>query len=700
MRAISLVFLLSLGACSGCGDDTETPDAGEDAGLPDMGFDAGLEDAGLEDAGVEDAGLEDAGIVRKDGSTLLTAGSDERATCRDRDPLRRPFFGDLHVHTRFSFDAAAYDVRSGPADAYRFARGERIGLPPYDGEGEATRSVQLERPLDFAAVTDHAVLLAPTTICTDPESPGYDSGTCQQYRSGDPERADFGLNFLNALIPVRREPRLCRDDPALCDQVLCDVWEETIQAAEDFYDRTEDCGFTTFVGYEWTGTRGTGQSIHRNVIFRNATVPAAPFSYLTHGSPEALWDALESVCLEDEDCDVLAIPHNSNQAVGEMFNPMTEAGEPYDAAFSARRQALEPLVEIYQHKGSSECVTGIADPLASEDELCGFELFYEDLCEDPDNPTEGCTNLCDPGAISFIGGCIPPSDYVRGALRRGLAERLRTGANPFELGFIASTDTHNGTPGEVREAGWQGHVGNTDDEARELVDPPGGITLSQRTSSPGGLAVVWAEENSREALFEAMRRRETYATSGPRFVVRFFGGFGLPEEACTDLDVAALDAAGVPMGGTLGDAPAGEAPSFVVSALQDALGAPLQRLQIVKGWADPATGETFERVFDVAGDAENGATVDLATCTPMGEGAASLCDRWVDPDFDPAEPAFYYARVVENPTCRWTQRLCLSEAFECEGADPADPLVPVCCTGATPPTVQERAWTSPIFYVP
>ena len=655
-------------------------------------------DAGGADDEPADAAIPDARIEPKDGAGLLPPRPDDRAACRDRDPARRPFFGDLHVHTRYSFDAAAYDVRTGPADAYRFARGEAIDLPPYDDAGNAARSVQLARPLDFAAVTDHAVLLGPTTICTDPSSPGYESGTCQQYRAADPEGANFGVDFTLALT-VRETPRVCVTNPAACNQGLCDSWEDTVNAAEELYARSEDCSFTTFIGYEWTGARGLGQSIHRNVIFRNTTVPEAPFSFLTHGTPEELWDALEAVCLADEECDVLAIPHNSNQAVGEMFNPLTESGEAYDAAFSARRQALEPLVEVYQHKGSSECVTGIADPLASEDELCDFEIFYENLCEDPENPTEGCTNICDPDAISFIDGCIPPSDYVRGALRRGLAERVRTGANPFELGFIGSSDTHNSIPGAVEEAGWQGHVGTTDDTGEERVDPPGGITLSQRTASPGGLAVVWAEENTRDALFEAMRRRETYATSGPRHVVRFFGGFGLPEDACAAFDVPAFDRDGVPMGGTLDGGPAGAAPTFVASALQDALGAPLQRIQIVKGWVD-ATGETFERVIEVAGDPANGASVDLATCTPEGDGAATLCGTWTDPDFDPALPAFYYARVVENPTCRWTQRLCLSEGVDCATFDPDAQLFDVCCEDTTPRTVLERSWTSPIFYVP
>jgi len=684
VRFICLVCALSVA----CGGDDDAP--------VDGGSDAGVEvDAGALDAGVDAGGPPDA------GPPLITRPLEE-AACADRDPLRRPLFGDLHVHTRYSFDAAAYDVRTGPRDALRFARGEAIGLPPYDAEGNPTRMAQLDRPLDFAAVTDHAELMAATSICTDPDAEGYDSSTCRSYRDGDAAIADFGDFFTSIGLAMPRAVRLCRSDAALCNAELANVWEETISAANELDDVSADCEFTALIGYEWTGSAGGGgRNIHRNVIFRGDTVLARPVSYVDVPTPEGLWDALESLCLDDAECDVLAIPHNSNISLGEMFNPVTEDGEPYDAAFAERRAGLEPLMEIYQHKGASECVSGVDDPLASEDELCGFEEFFENLCTGPDDPRDDCTPVCDEmSGSSFLGGCVAPSDLLRGALRQGLAEYARVGANPFQLGVIASTDTHGSLAGGVDEEGWQGHTGNTDDEPEEQLDPPGGVTVSVRTSSPGGLAGVWAEENSRAAIFDALRRRETFGTSGPRITVRFFGAPSFAEDICdqvTQVETGYED--GVPMGGVLPEDT--EAPVFFVSAMADVQSAPLQRVQIIKGWVD-AEGETHEEVFDVAGDPDNGASVDPNTCERddgTGESATSLCGRWVDPTFDPEQPAFYYARVVENPSCRWSQRVCIAEAVDCDTVPDESPLA-ACCDGSLPQTIQERAWTSPIWHLP
>ncbi|MEM9067914.1 MAG: DUF3604 domain-containing protein [Myxococcota bacterium] len=674
-------WLLLVGCLLACGDDSDRPDAG---------------DAG-EDTGVD---ARDAAVDA--GPTVIVRPS-ERTPCADNNPLRNPYFGDLHVHTRFSFDAASYDVRTGPADAYRFARGEAIDLPPYDAEGQPTRSLQLARPLDFAAVTDHAELMAATSICTNPDSPGFDSVTCRSYRDGDAAIADFGDFFLSIGLAMPTVVRLCRMDPALCANELTNVWEETLDAAEEFYDRSERCEFTTFAGYEWTGAAdGGGRNIHRNVIFRTATALRRPVSYVDAFTPDQLWDALESNCLESgTDCDLIAIPHNGNISVGQMFVPITEDERPYDEAFAQRRAELEPLVEIYQHKGASECVSNVGDPLASEDELCDFEQVFENLCTGPDDPREDCVPLCDGTGSSFVGGgCVAPSDFARGALRNGLAEYAQGNGNPFQFGFIASTDTHMTISGGVEEDNWPGHVGNTDDEADERLEAPGGITVSVRTSSPGGLAVVWAPENSRQALFDAMRARETYGTSGTRIITRFFGGWDFAEDLCEQTDQVAVGYAdGVPMGSVL-PAREGDAPTFLLSAARDPMSAALQRIQIIKGWVDAATGETLERVFDVGGNPDNGATVDLGTCeTSVAEETPMLCARWVDPDFDPATPAFYYARVVENPTCRWSRRLCNAEGVDCDTLEEDSPLRS-CCDGSIPDTIQERAWSSPIWYLP
>ena len=660
------------------------------------------DDDSSDDGGSTDAAAEDAGM---DTGPMVVVRTVERAPCADRNPLRNPYFGDLHVHTRYSFDAAAYQVRTGPADAYRFARGEAIGLPPYDIDGIPTRNVQLDRPLDFAAVTDHAELLAATSICTDPASAGYESSTCRSFREGDPFGANFG-DFISAIgFATPRRTRLCRANPELCAAELTDVWQETIDAAETFDDRSSACAFSTFIAYEWTGSRGGGQNLHRNVFFRTSTALSHPISFVDAHDPEVLWAGLEAGCLASgTDCDLLAIPHNSNIASGEMFIPVTEDGAPYDAAFAERRAALEPLMEIYQHKGASECVSGIDDPLASEDELCDFESVYETFCDESN--VEGCTERCEvSGGGGFASRCVAATDMARGALKTGLQQWLAVGANPFQLGFIASTDTHNSTAGAVWEEDWKGHAGITDATPEAALEPPGGIAVTLRTSSPGGLAVVWAEENSRPALFDAMRRRETYGTSGTRIVARSFGGWNLDPRLCDAPDaIEAADRDGVPMGSTLPPRPDDAAPTMLVSALRDAMSAPLQRIQIIKGWVDPVSGDTTERVYDIAGDPGNGAAVDVTTCEPTAgsddAGFGSLCGTWVDPDFDPAQPAFYYARILENPTCRWSRRWCNDLSLDCANADPASNVALACCTDALPPTVQERAWTSPIWYLP
>jgi hypothetical protein len=681
---ISLRFVLITALASGafgCGDD----DGALDSAIADSGVDA---DTGAGDTGPVDSG------------PLVVTLPDEREACADRDPLKRPLFGDLHVHTSLSFDAVTFDVRIRPADVYRFARGGALDLPPYDSAGVATRSVTLDRPLDFAAVTDHSEFLAETPLCWTPGTEAYDSRTCSDYREGMHELGDFGpITSVFLTVPPRRAP-LCRTDPALCAAALGVRWGEIMDAAEDAYDRTSACEFTSFVGYEWTAAPA-GSNMHRNVIFRSRTVPTVPTSYVEAPHAETLWDALDRTCMDASDaCDALIIPHNSNLAASLMFVPEDLAGEPYDAALAARRAAMEPIVELYQHKGSSECFIRPDDPLGSEDELCDFEQVHRDICTGAATDDEDCAPLCsEGGGLGFLGGCVDPGDFVRGALRNGLAEQARVGENPFQLGFIGSTDAHSGAAGSTDEASWQGHQGDSDDDPEEALGTEGNILVRGFTTSPGGLAVVWAEENSREAIFDSLRARESYATSGTRIVLRFFGGFGYDDALCTNPALVTEGyAGGVPMGGELGRDPADAAPKFVLSALRDPMGTPLQRLQIVKGWIDSA-GATHEEVYEVGGDAENGATVDIATCTPSGPGADSLCTVWADPDFDPTEAAFYYARVIENPTCRWSQHLCNDLSVDCTSAAEGDPYW-ACCDPVRAKTVQERAWSSPIWYTP
>ncbi len=601
---------------------------------------------------------------------------EHREPCASVAPLGNPYFGELHVHTAYSPDAMASDVRTGPREAYRFARGEPLDLPPYDAQGRATRTIQLRRPLDFAAVTDHAEMLGEVQICLTPGLEGYDSAACTGLRAivGTDTPAvlgfvDFITPYLRASAPARHA--FCGPDGQRCLGQASPIWRAIQDAAEEFYDRSSACRFTTFVAYEWTFNTSQTENLHRNVIFRTASVPALPVSYMEEQTAAGLWAALERDCLERGDgCDVLAIPHNSNLSNGLMFESPATAEE------AAARAAFEPLVEITQHKGDSECRPGVG----TTDELCGFEKMSR--------------NTLTPAVAEVF----PPLSFVRNALREGLAIERRLGANPFEFGLIGSTDTHASASGATEEADYQGHLFEPNAERMLSRDSPAGIE-----ANPGGLAVVWAQENSREALFDAMRRREVYATSGTRPIVRFFAG-DLPSDLCARPDFVEQGyGRGVPMGGRLG--PVGEgaaAPRFAVLALADpgVAGAPgtrLQRVQIVKGWID-AQGETHEQIFEVAGDPGNGATVDLATCEPLGAGFDSLCAVWRDPEFDRDQAAFYYPRVVENPSCRWSTWMCNRLGVVC--ADPASlpEQYEECCNPAVPRTIQERAWASPIWY--
>ena len=604
--------------------------------------------------------------------------SEERRDCAGRDPLRRPFFGDTHVHTGYSQDASTQGTRAKPKDAYAFARGEPLGIQPFDEQGRALRTVQLDRPLDFAVVTDHAEQIGEVHICQTPGAPGHGSWVCRLYR-GFPRVAFFLMNYRYSTGGERWG--FCGDDDEHCLGAARTVWQDTQEAAEGAYDRSAGCAFTSFVGYEWTSSADRGKNLHRNVIFRNERVPDLPPSVMETGNTASdLWDALERECVRGlPGCEVLAIPHNSNLDGGLMFQSAAVLGAPIGEAEAARRARWEPLIEVMQHKGDSECLLG-GD---TTDEACGFEkLPYESF------------------GGRFLGASPPSgSQFIRHALKEGLRIERSLGANPFRYGFVASTDTHLGAPGLVAEKGHPGHGGAGDPAGAEL---PSGLP-DNIEFGPGGLAVVWAEENSRDALFEGLLRRETYGTSGPRMVVRMFGGWAYDAALCGRKDfVTAGYAGGVPMGGELSPpTEEGSAPRFAVWALQDpgtetAPGAPLQRIQVVKGWLD-AAGSVHEEVFDVAGG-PNDASVDLATCRPQGAGARDLCEVWQDPGFDPAEPSFYYARVLLNPTCRWSQHLCLEAGVDC--ADPATIREGFedCCSDTHRPVIQERAWTSPIWY--
>jgi len=621
------------------------------------------------------------------------ARSETRQDCGSFAVTRSPYFGDLHVHTTHSMDAVLYNTLNTPRDAYRFAHGEPVGLAPYDTAGNPDRTIQLGRPLDFAAVTDHAEGFGAQSVCLLPGLPGYDSALCEVMRrasaSGDPDLVTqaffaFWANLVAANVPAP-PAAVCGPAPAYADCAARKsvFWLEAQEVAEEFYDRSAACRFTSFVGYEWTGSP-LGSNLHRNIIFRNAVVPALPVSYVEQRKPQGLWAALTAQCQDTgSGCDWLGIPHNSNLSglQGLMFLPENADRTPLTRANAATRAAMEPLVEIFQHKGSSECRPGVG----STDEECGFELLHQYGNRGPRDPNQAFAR----------------SSYVRNVLKEGLVQEQRLGANPFRLGFIADTDTHNASPGYTREDAFFGHSGVNDNS------PANGqlrLEASRGDYNPGGLAVVWAEENSRDALFAALRRRETYGTSGPRHVVRFFAGT-YPKSLCNDPQFATVGyQQGAPMGAEIGPIAGAASPVFAVLAMKDAgdpgrPGMPLQRIQIVKGWLDDS-GTAQEKVFDVAGDLHNGAGVDPSTCTPFGAGFDSLCTTWEDPEFKREQRAFYYARVLENPTCRWSTYVCNANAIDCSAPSAELADFAACCDASVPKTIQERSWSSPIWYRP
>ncbi|MHC4836569.1 MAG: DUF3604 domain-containing protein [Planctomycetota bacterium] len=653
-----------------------------------FGCDDGAADRGASpDADATDSGRSDGGVGDSDAGASegrVDAGLGAEGRCREFTPTRRPLFGDLHVHTTLSLDANVQGTRLRPADAYRFALGDRVGIQPHDADGQPQRSWQIDRPLDFAAVTDHAEFLGTVESCLTPGSAAYDHPQCVGYRD-NPDGAFFTINALTARPQSQAAwPALCGEAGEACEVLHRAAWRETVEAAEAANDESDACGFSAFVGFEWSGGPATA-NLHRNVIFANGDVPPRPVSYFDAPYPVQLWAALRAECLEGSatggDCDVLAIPHNSNLGTGEMFGGDTASPDGWTTAAAEEAAAMEPLFEVMQHKGASECRLD-----ALGDDECGFELLpYNSLTSanlDIDNEPEA-------------------RDFVRWALTEGLRLAETWGVDPFRYGLIGSTDTHTATPGAVMEWDFKGH-GGAGQNNREQV--PQGLPDHQ-ANNPGGLAVVWAEENSREAIFAALRRRETYATSGPRIVLRVFGTWDAAgaEGLCGAVDpVGWADANGTPMGGALRRGDAGDGPpTFYVSALQDPgtevdPGAPLARLEMVKGWLED--GEPRTRVYSIA-ESGGAATVDPATCRRTGDGAASLCAVWSDPE-PPAGRAWYYVRALEVPSCRWTTRRCVAAGVDCAAPETVTEGYEGCCDARFAAVQRERAWSSPIWVDP
>lgn len=584
---------------------------------------------------------------------------------------RNAYFGDLHVHTGLSFDAYIFNVRATPQDAYAFAKGATIG----HASGYNIR--RSGGPLDFTAVTDHSEYMGAMREANDPKSPLSKEPIVQGLFSPDPKAIGGAFAKIVAASHAGTMPASFS-----APDVAGRAWTEVQKAAADNYVPGQ---FTTFVAYEYTSAPG-GRNLHRNVIFRTAKAPQLPYTAQVSDNPENLWKTMDA--WRAKGIDVLAIPHNSNGSDGLMFEPTKRDGTPMDRAYSELRMRNEPLAEITQIKGTSE----VHPSLSPNDEWANFEIMER-----------------------YIGSNHPVThfkgSYVREALKDGILMRDKVGFNPFKFGFIGSSDTHNAAPGSVEERNFFSKVGRSDGLPEQRGStPPGGAKTwpadtpdSAHAANPyqswgaSGLAGVWAEENSREAIFAALRRKETFATSGPRIRVRFFASYEYPDNLASRGDlVHTAYAKGVPMGSDLAPSK-GKAPKFLVWGVRDPNSGYLQRAQIVKGWVE--NGVAKERVFDVACSdklplntstwrcPDNHAGVDMATCEPDAyKGDVELRTLWTDPTFKPNQRAFYYVRVLENPSCRWSTWDAL------RNGTPPNPTLAK--------TLMERAWSSPIWYEP
>ena len=539
------------------------------------------------------------------------------------------YWGDLHVHTAYSLDAYAFGTLKTPAQAYAFARGEAMTLQ--DGS-----TAQLDRPLDFAAVTDHAEWFDLLHICTDPQN--FDDPYCERLRK-DSSMENGSSLFVDYVIPTitQEAPQatpICIADPAKCVNAKKSQWQRVQDQANAAND---PCNFTAQIGYEWSYTKSFSHS-HRNIIFANDKVTQDAIDYIRHPTLSDLWTQLEQQCRAEDGCEALAIPHNTNMGDGMTFDVEAD-----DERTLQLRSKYERLVEIHQEKGNSECLS----PLKTDESAdCNFENYI--------------TNHSRPKAkLEFTDEQWTKmrGTYVRSLLMRGLASYQNSGKaqlNPLQMGIIGSTDNHAGTPGYVNEAAWQGAVFGLGDLDR---------TMARSAFNPGGLVAVWAEENTRESIFAALKRREVYATSGPRISVRLSANTQGENLSCaTEKNSLAT----VSMGGDFNKALG--APTFKIHAQADQT--PLQEMELIKG--QYKNGKYEESVM---------------TIWQRSSAGSDICQIWQDQNFEPEAPAFWYARIKETPTPRWSANLC-QKAGRCEEFAGADVMI------------QERAWTSPIWYLP
>jgi len=616
--------------------------------------------------------MDSAELAKEPVASSADADADTDASAESAipsNPFRNAYFGDTHIHTILSFDAYLMGTRRTPDDAYEFAKGAAI-------EHASGFMMQMKKPLDFLAVSDHAFYLGMMREVAEGRGDYEDHALTPAIR-GATSAQGSGAAFQAVLGHLRAR----YNDPNLPDDldnrtVARSAWQEIIESAE----RHNDPGnFTTFIGYEYTTSGPATENLHRNVIYRGREVPVQPFSRLDSTNPEDLWAWMDNN--RADGMESLAIPHNSNGSDGWMFPKTNWAGDPIDAAYAETRMRNEPIVENTQVKGTSD-----THPLLSpNDEWADFELM--ELKVATTQPSKA------------------PGGYVREAYLNGLVMEATGGFNPYKFGVIGASDTHNAA-GSFEEDNYWSKTGLTDIEPfmRGSVplpnSPPDAPEYANGASQywgASGLAGVWAESNTRDAIYDAFRRKETFSTSGPHIKVRFFAGYDYDADlvAASDILAQAYEK-GVPMGADL-MSDGGRSPKFLVWAARDTDSVPLQRLQIIKGWLE--NGEPREAVIDIACSdgglvdpatqrcPDNGASVDLGSCAVTADiGASQIITVWEDPDFDANQKAFYYVRVLENPKCRWSTWDAIRA-----GVQPRPDMHA---------TIQDRAWTSPIWYQP
>lgn len=576
------------------------------------------------------------------------------------NPENNAYFGNVHIHTSWSFDGFTNGSKTTPTDAYAWAQGKLI-------TGSGGPEMQIKTPLDFYMVADHAEYMGIFNQMANPDSPLSKIELAKFVTSPDPNIR------VQTFAKVLRDMSAGKRDPDLSDPVLAhSVWEQIIKAADENYIPGK---FTTFAGFEWT-SNPQSRNLHRVVVFRDTKhLPDLVLSALDSSDPEVLWKWMDEQRAKGST--LFAIPHNANASDGRMFEMLKFDGKPLDAAYNKTRAANEPLYEISQIKGTSETYPS----LSPNDEFAGFEQWDYTLSADSERPSHR------------------RGSFIRPALLDGMSEAVKGLGNPFKYGLIGDSDSHNaaGSNEEFNYTGKFAFENSAKERLTGMLGQPPAQILQIREFSSGGLAGVWAPQNTREAIYDAMQRKETFATSGTMLKVRFFGSFDYAVDDVNKPDfIEHAYAKGVPMGSDLKPG-TGKAPTFLVSALKDPRSGNLDRIQIVKGWIDES-GKQQEKIYDVSwsGDRKIGAdgkvpavgsSVDLKTATYTDKiGAAALATGWTDPDFKADQHAFYYARVLEIPTPRWNTYDAVRQQMA--------PLTDV------PATLQERAWSSPIWYTP